>query len=227
MKLMIMKSFILTLFLVSIVSAQTLFAQEVQTLFGSGRCTGGYGAISNKFTTIGGEFANISEVYGGVFINRRWMLGLAFAGSNNDIRVPVEYSINPQQPMTYQYGQGGLKLERVIGSNKPIHVVLDLFTGVGFTAQYDRYNWYSNNYDRIPHHDENWFYVVEPGVQLEMNLFRWMRLSPGISYRNTSHSNAAGLKDSDLSDCSYNVTLKFGAFGKRNRIKYKVESSSN
>jgi hypothetical protein len=54
-----------------------------------------------------------------------------------------------------------------------------------------------------------------------------MRLSPGISYRNTSHSNAAGLKDSDLSDCSYNVTLKFGAFGKRNRIKYKVESSSN
>lgn len=198
----------------------SLFAQEVQTLFGSGRATGGYGAISNKFTTIGGEFANISEFYGGVFINRRWMLGLAFAGSTNDIQVPTQYSVDPQTPMTYQYGQGGLKLERVIGSNKPIHLVVNLFTGVGFTAQYDRYNWNDYSYhDFQTKHDENWFYVVEPGAQLEMNLFRWMRLSPGISYRNASHSSAAGLSDSQLSDWSYNVTVKFGGFGKRIRAK--------
>lgn len=221
-----MKSRILitALFLVSTLST---YAQEVQTLFGPGRATGGYGAISNKFTTIGGEFANMSEFYGGVFINRRWMLGLAFAGSTNDIRVPAQYSVDPQTPMTYQYGQGGLKLERVIGSNKPIHMVVNLFTGVGFTAQYDRYNWYNNNYnDFHTKHDENWFYVVEPGVQLEMNLFRWMRLSPGISYRNTSHSGAAGLSDRDLSDWSYNVTVKFGGFGKRIRTK-QTESYSN
>jgi hypothetical protein len=210
---MIMKTrFVLCLF--SFLIAKAVFAQEVQTLFGPGKATGGYGALSNKFTTIGGEYANIAEVYGGVFINRRWMLGLAFAGTTNDIRVPVEYSVNTQYPMTYQYGQGGLKLERVIGSNKPIHLVLDLFAGVGFTAQYDRNNWYANDFNTYSNHDENWFYVVEPGVQLEMNLFRWMRLSPGISYRSTSHSSAAGLKDSDLSDWSYNVTLKFGGFGK-------------
>ncbi len=222
-----MKTRYVVVCLFSILATQSLFAQDVQTLFGSGRPTGGYGALSNKFTTIGGEFANISEVYGGVFINRRWMLGLAFAGSTNNIQVPFQYSVNPLQPMTYQYGQGGLKLERVIGSNKPIHVVLDLFTGVGFTAQYDRYNWDANDFDSYADHDENWFYVVEPGVQLEMNLFRWMRLSPGISYRNASHSNAPGLRDSDLSDWSYNVTLKFGGFGKRNRIKYNTESIVN
>lgn len=201
-------------------SATSLFAQDVQTLFGPGRATGGYGAISNKFTTIGGEFANISEIYGGVFINRRWMLGLAFAGSTNDIQVPTQYSVDPQTPMTYQYGQGGLKLERVIGSNKPIHLVVNLFTGVGFTAQYDRYNWNDYSYnDFHTKHDENWFYVVEPGAQLEMNLFRWMRLSPGISYRNASHSSATGLSDRQLSDWSYNVTVKLGSFGKRIRTK--------
>ncbi len=212
------------LLLFSFLVVKAALAQEVQTLFGPGKATGGYGALTNKFTSIGGEFANIAEVYGGVFINRRWMLGLAFAGSTNDIRVPVEYSIDSRQPMTYQYGQGGLKVERVIGSNKPIHVVFDLFTGVGFTAQYDRYHWDANDFDSFSGHDENWFYVVEPGVQLEMNLFRWMRLSPGISYRSTSHSSAAGLKDSDLSDWSYNVTLKFGGFGKRKRIKYSENS---
>jgi hypothetical protein len=202
-------------------------AQEVQSIFGNGRATGGYGALSNKFTTIGGEFANISEVYGGVFINRRWMIGLAFAGSTNDIRVPLDFSVNPAIPKTYQYGQGGLKLERVIGSNQPFHLVLNFFSGVGFTAQYDRYTWRDSNYNYNPSaHDQNWFYVLEPGAQLEMNLFRWMRLSPGVSYRKTYGSDGLGLSDGNLSDWTYNITVKFGGFGKRLR-EHSHESNSN
>jgi hypothetical protein len=199
-------------------------AQEVQSIFSNGRATGGYGALSNKFTYIGGEFANICEVYGGVFINRRWMVGLAFAGSTNDLRVPLEYSVDPINPMTYQYGQGGLKLERVFNSNRPVHFVVNLFSGVGFTAQYNRNEWYDYTYD--PHssslHDENWFYVLEPGAQVEMNLFRWMRLSPGVSYRQTYGSDGQGLSDGSLSDWTYSVTLKFGGFGKR----YKDQSQN-
>jgi len=191
-------------------------AQEVQSIFSGGRATGGYGAISNKFTYLGGEFANISEVYGGVFINRRWMIGLAFAGSTNDIRVPVEYSVDPINPMTYQYGQGGFKVERVFNSNRPFHFVLNLFSGVGFSAQYNRDEWYYDYHQSASVHDENWFYVLEPGAQVELNLFRWMRLSPGVSYRQTYGSDGLGLSDGALSDWTYSVTLKFGGFGRRN-----------
>jgi hypothetical protein len=113
-------------------------AQEVQTLFGKGSSASGYMAISNKFTTINGDYANLSEVYGGVFINRRWMIGMGVAASTNDIRVPQQHSVSPLQPMTYQYGQGGLMLERVIKSNRSIHLVINMFSGVGFTAQYHR-----------------------------------------------------------------------------------------
>ena len=126
--------FLLICFFVAYMSFSAV-AQEVQSIFGSGRATGGYGALSNKFTYIGGEFANICEVYGGVYLNRRWMVGLAFAGSTNDIRVAQEYSGDPSNPMTYQYGQGGLKLERVFNSNRPIHFVVNLFSGIGFSAQ--------------------------------------------------------------------------------------------
>jgi len=222
-----MKTRVLFTMLFVVLISVTTTAQEVQSIFGKGKSTGGYGAISNKFTYIGGEFANISEVYGGVFINRRWMVGLAFAGSTNDLRVPLEYSIDPINPMTYQYGQGGLKVERVFGSNRPIHFVINMFSGVGFTAQYNRHDWYDNNYNNqpTPLHDENWFYVLEPGAQLEMNLFRWMRLSPGISYRQTYGSNGLGLNDTSLSDWTYNITLKFGGFGKR--YKEQSHDSSN
>lgn len=198
-------------------------AQEIRTVFGDGRVTGGYGALTNQFTTIRGEFANLAGVYGGVFINRRWMLGLSFTGSTNDIQVPLEYSANPLQNMTYQYAQGGLLMERVIGSNKPIHLVLSLFSGAGYTMQYSRDGWDSYYYDPNDYHtavyDENWFYVIEPGAQLEMNLFRWMRLSPGISYRQTYESKGLGLSDHDLSDWTYSVTLKFGGFGRRDRSR--------
>ncbi len=155
------------------------------------------------------------------------MLGLAFAGTTNNLRVPSAYSVDPINTMTYQYSQGGLKLERVFGSNRSIHFVINMFSGVGFTAQYDRNQWYdyNSNTQTNPLHDENWFYVLEPGAQLEMNLFRWMRLSPGVSYRQTYGSNGLGLSDTGLSDWTYNITLKFGGFGKRQREQNQDSSN--
>ena len=129
-----MKTRLLVTIFVIVALTNNTFAQEVQSIFSNGKATGGYGALSNKFTYLGGEFANVCEVYGGVFINRRWMVGLAFAGSTNDIRVPLEYSVDPVNPMTYQYGQGGLKLERVFNSNKPFHFVINLLVELVFRA---------------------------------------------------------------------------------------------
>jgi hypothetical protein len=203
-------------------ASQTTRAQEIQSLFGRAKTTGGYGAISNKFTSIGSEYANLCEVYGGVFLNRKWMLGLSFAGTTNDIRVPEQYSVSLLKPMTYQYAQSGVIIEHVVASNSTVHVVFNLFSGAGFTMQYDRSAMYDYNYQpdfyNTPH-DEDWFYVVEPGAQVEINLFRWMRLSPGISYRKTYGSEGLGLGDNALSNWSYNVTVKFGGFGRRSAVE--------
>jgi len=190
-------------------------AQEIQTVFKGGRVTG-YGAISNKSTTINGEYANLVEVYGGVYLNKRIFLGLGGSGVTNNISVPPQYSVDPNRSLSYQYGQFGLVTEYVWGSDKAVHLVFQLFTGAGFTVQYDRYSWDDDGYDYfdddIDSQDENWFFVAEPGVQLEVNMFRWMRFSPGVSYRTARGSESAGLADSDLSDWSYNVTFKFGKF---------------
>src|SRR5687767_1730150 len=83
--------FLFILFIINI-SAQ---AQEVQTLFKGSRSSGGYGAISNKFTSINGEYANLAEVYGGWFIGKKFLLGLGAAASTNDLKVPLQHSIDP------------------------------------------------------------------------------------------------------------------------------------
>ncbi|HEX5168425.1 MAG TPA: hypothetical protein VFW11_04585 [Cyclobacteriaceae bacterium] len=200
-----------------IAGMQTVQAQEnnIETIFKSPGRSGGYGAISNKFTTINGEFANIVELYGGWYINQRFLIGGGFAGSTNYISVPQEFSTMPGLRMSYQYGQVGLVTDYIIASNKAVHVGFHVMTGAGFTLQYYRPSSWSDlgQYDYYDYdHDENWFFMIEPGIQVELNVLRWMRFSPGISYRFIDGSNAKGLTDNDLRGASVNLTFKFGRF---------------
>ena len=208
-----MKKILFTLLLIS--SILIAKAQDgIQTIFNNSGGSGGYGAITNKFTSINGEFANMVGVYGGWFVNHKLLIGAGAAATTNYIEVPLEYSTMPGLRMSYEFGQVGFVTEYAIASNRAVHVNLHLMTGAGFTLQYHRPQWgnweYYDYYDYD--HDENWFFVVEPGVQVELNLLRWMRFSPGISYRFANGSEAEGLSDSDLSGMSVNLTLKFGKF---------------
>jgi hypothetical protein len=210
-----MKRQIRTIVTIALIFTSTsLFAQDgsVRTVFKRGvMSSGGYGAAINQFTTIRGKFANITGLYGGWFINHRFMIGAALASTTNNLHVPQQYTADPLRSLSYEYGQFGLMTEYVIASDKPVHLVFNLFSGAGFTLQYERNTFHNTSYPENVH-DQNWFFVAEPGVQVEMNLFRWMRISPGISYRRSFGSNGLGLEDKDISGLSYNATLKFGKF---------------
>jgi len=193
--------------------AQTPSDYHINTVFKNyGKRSGGYGAIGNKFTTIDGQFANMVDVYGGWYINHWFLLGIGASATTNNINVDPQYAAIPGIDMTYQYGQFGLMTEYVIANHRAVHVAFQMFAGTGFTLQYDRYGWQNNDWQRDRTYDENWFMVAEPGVQVEINILRWMRLSPGVSYRQVFNSDAAGLSDSKLSAPSFNVSLKFGKF---------------
>lgn len=221
-KTIMMVSFIL------LTTTSSLFAQEndsgdwepeeeneIETVFNGGATSvRGYGALTNKFTTIRGDYANLVGVYGGVFINHKFMIGVGGAAMTNRLDVPLQYSSDPLRDLNYEYGQFGLVTEYIIGSNKAFHVAFNLFSGAGFTMQNDRDEWDDDEFDWDDDEtrDTNWFFVAEPGVQLEINVFKWMRFSPGISYRAAFGSDGLGMRDSDISNVSYNATLKFGRF---------------
>ena len=190
---------------------------HMNTLFCSKghKASGAYGALSNKFTDIRGSYANMVEVYGGWYINHKFLLGIGAAAVTNNIPVPEQFNSVPGINMSYEYGQFGLMTEYIIGNHKAVHLAFQLFSGAGFTVQYQRYNWKDDDFwedhNNQPH-DQNCFFVAEPGVKVEMNLFRWLRFSPGVSYRRSFGSDANGLSDRDISGTSVNLTLKFGKF---------------
>jgi hypothetical protein len=190
---------------------------QIETVFkGGARSIRGYGALTNKFTTIRGEYANLAGIYGGVYINHKLMIGVGAAALTNTLAVPLQYSADPLKDLNYEYGQFGLMTEYVLGSSKAFHVAFNLFSGAGFTLQNEREDWHNDHDDDFDWEDEsrdsNWFFVVEPGVQFEINVFKWMRFAPGVSYRAAFGSEGMGMKDSDISNISYNATLKFGRF---------------
>jgi hypothetical protein len=100
-----------------------------------------------------------------------------------------------------------------------------LFGGAGFTLQYEREDWDQNSHNNTS--DENWFVAAEPGIQLEINLFKWMRLSSGISYRATFSNRApdSGLmtpdslttRNSPMTDSFLLISLASNIFAPLNR----------
>jgi hypothetical protein len=196
-----------------------VFAQEdynIRTIFNNKgpRSSGGYASISNKFTSINGDYANVVELYGGWYINHRLLIGIAGAATTNTIPVPLQDRTVEDLDLSYEYVQCGMMTEYIMASHRAVHVGFQLFTGAGLTLQYEREleneeHWDSYyDYD----HDENWFVVAEPGVKVEVNIFKWMRFTPGVSYRMAFGSEGKGLTDDDISGVSINLGLKFGKF---------------
>jgi hypothetical protein len=188
-------------------STLSSYGQEIETL--SGNHSGGYGAKTSKFTKIGGKYAHMAGLYGGWYINHKFMIGAEAAFLTNDIKVPQQYSAYPGTNMNYGYGQFGLMTEYVTASSKVFHIGFQLFSGTGYTTQYER----KNSHDEYKNaKDTNWFLVTEPGVNVEINVLRWMRFCTGLSYRAAFGSDATGLKDNDINGTSLNLSLKFGKF---------------
>jgi hypothetical protein len=190
---------------------------RIKTIFNNrgARSSGGYIALNNKLTSINGEFTNMVELYTGWYINHRLLIGIAGAASTNFVPVQAIHSVDPNARMSYEYMQAGLMTEYVIASDRAIHLAFQLFAGAGGTLQYERYGWeeeeFWDDYEGYDH-DEDVFCVAEPGVRVEVNVFKWLRLSPGISYRLTYGSNGKGLGDSALEGTAVNLTLKIGKF---------------
>jgi len=206
-------SFTLVLLAVSIVS----HSQEVRSLFSGGvKSSGGYGALTNKFTKINGDYANLAGMYAGWYINHKLMLGVAGAAVTNHIPVPEKFNTQPGIKMSYEYAQFGLMTEYVWGSNRIIHLGFQLFSGAALNTQYERYNWHDENDEDdwdMSEKRTDWFFVSEPGINIEINVFKWMRFCPGVSYRlAVGDGLESGLKGSDLSGTTLNASLKFGKF---------------
>jgi hypothetical protein len=184
---------------------------EIRTLFGNDGETshGGYGALTFSYGQIDGKDAFMAGFKGGWMIDHHFTFGLAGTGFVNNLQYQ---NIVVNNTVSLAGGYGGFLLEPVIAPFSPVHLAFPIILGAGGIA-YVEYNpnW-NDYYDQPEVWDANAFFVFEPGVEIELNVARFMRIAIGTTYRFTSKLYLMNTDSYALNGFSGSLSLKFGKF---------------
>lgn len=187
--------------------------EDINTIFTKEnlKVTGGFLTPELK---VGNVYEDASMLIGGrigMTLNDKFNLGMGGYGLINNSNFDHDNS-----PLTFDYrismGYGGLSMEYVFFTNEKIHFTVPVLIGAGGIYIYeDDDSYFNNEWDEI---ENSAAFIVEPGVYIEFNLFKFFRVDLGASYRLVSQTDLplSGLSDDDLSDFTINAGFKFGFF---------------
>jgi hypothetical protein len=162
----------------------------------------GYSQIDNKNGALfGGQLA--------LLLNHN--IGIGFGGKA--FMNEYHYDNNLAENVNLQGGYGGLLIEPILGAKQAVHFSFPILVGAGGIAHADKIYNYGHNYYYEDHiNDTEAFFVVEPGAEVEFNLFKFFRWSLGASYRYTSNIDLYDTNKQVLHGFSFSTTFKFGIF---------------
>ncbi|HNR54630.1 MAG TPA: hypothetical protein PKJ19_05660 [Flavobacteriales bacterium] len=215
---------LLTLVLVPFTAVQVIHAQDdardLRTLFGQGREIehGGWGGPSTHFTSIMGHEALLVGARGGWLIDHGVTIGIAGHGLVTDVpnrdydayRSAAGDSL--RRGSLFRMGYGGLLIEPIIAPKSPVHVSLPVIIGAGGCG-YQTFHRRHDEFDPFTYSDDfQAFFVVEPGIELELNVIKLVRVGLGASYRYTTDLDLPETPKDALRGFNAGVTVKVGRF---------------
>lgn len=168
----------------------------------------------------------------GFIFNEKYSIGLGGYGLVTEHLTPygLETDTDFDPNAKIGFGYGGLVFEYTLFGNKLVHFTIPVLIGGGGVSLYkdiiidnEEFDW---TWDDFTTYESSAFFVVEPGVNLEVNVTKFMRLDLGASYRLTQFTEMDYLTDNDLSGLAANVSLKFGFFNKHKKEK-KLEKNNS
>ncbi|MFK7755386.1 MAG: hypothetical protein AB8B53_00485 [Flavobacteriales bacterium] len=190
---------------------------EKKTLLSDKPLTGG--AIS--FTGKGGEISNQEALWlgGEVFtvFDHNLHLGVAGYGLVNTIK-SINTDVDEKQ-LHLQCGYGGLFIEPAILENKLVNISFPVLLGAGGIGE-TRVSGFVDDLSGIDDfelegddfYNSDFFWIIEPGVGVNLNISQWMKLSAGVSYRYAYDLELPQTSSTLLDGFNGNVSLKLGWF---------------
>jgi hypothetical protein len=183
--------------------------QEIQTLFKRNKRDGFYGAMTVGYSPINGSDGVVFSSRGCWIVDHWFALGVggtAFANNIEGIN-DLDQTLNQLNNNTHLAGgYGGFIIEPMLAPLKPLHLSFPLLIGAGGASTYTDY-YYSSTYDV-----GDLFAVVEPGIELEVNFTRWLRIAAFATYRFTSDIKIEDINPDALRSYSVGMSFKVGLF---------------
>lgn len=187
--------------------------EEMKSLIGKAKDITGFGNFDFRVGKVKDKETLILGGYGGILINRNVMMGIAAYGITTTVEFESDVP-NPGTPTTLKLngGYSGLLLGAKIATKEIIHVSVPIIVGIGHMDV-------SNpNYFDLPGGDNDYiiesanFFMIEPGLMLEINISHHFRLGLGGSYRVAKGLDLQSVTEKDLSGFSGVVGFQFGNF---------------
>jgi hypothetical protein len=185
-----------------------VYKDEIQTLTGPGHSTGFYFGFFSQYSQVAGYDA---YGFGGTFaIIANHGLAIGITG-NGFFTEPFETTHGSNINYSYAGGYGGLLIEPILFPKYPVHVSFPILLGAGGIGR-SVYTDYYYSYDNIYFENAEAFMIAEPGMELEFNVARWMRLSIKGTYRITTPLETTNFESNPMNGFTGGFSLKFGKF---------------
>ena len=184
--------------------------KDIKTLLGKDRSGGKYGAI---FIGYSGIDSRQTLVFG----QKLTWLPVRTVGIGmgiNEFISEYRHDDVSGRDIYVMGGFGGMYIEPVVMPRMPVHASFPILLGFGGMSQVysDDPFLISNMFDEL-----QTFLILEPGVEVELNLTKTMRLAAGITYRFTtpfelSSSESYAVDIESLRSLTFKLVFKFGRF---------------
>ena len=182
---------------------------DIQTVFKRGNRDGFYGALSVGYSPIDNTDGMVFSSRGCWIMDRWFAIGLGGTGFVNNLNQIEDYLLdNTFNERSYLAGgYGGLVIEPILASRKPVHLSFPILLGGGAIAPVAE-DTHTQPYSEI----EDVYFVAEPGIELEVNFTKWLRIAAFATYRYTSNIDIEYVSKDALRSYSAGLTFKVGLF---------------
>jgi len=202
---------------------------EIHTLFkkGNGSCKvplGYFIEMNGGYTQFRHKSVFLPGMSMGVILNHHWTVGLtgSIIGNMNGVsyhHTSHDSTGSTKHRTTLNGGYGGLLVEYTLFPRSRVHVAFPLMIGGGYMYR-SRQVYHSDSvFSYSSYHDWNHgiissdhFFVVEPGVRVECNVVKSLRIGFGISYRYAPDFDLKHTSSDLLNQFTAKLILRFGKF---------------
>jgi hypothetical protein len=181
--------------------------QKIKTLFKKEKKDGFYGAFSAGYSSIDNKDGVTFSSRGCWIMDHFFSIGLGGTGFINELD-QIGFNLNTESgdELKLAGGYGGIIIEPILLPLKPVHLSFPILVGAGAAGAFKDYDYFSTYYVN------DFFWVIEPQAELEINFTRWMRFALYAGYRYTSELTITDISKDALRGYSFGATVKMGIF---------------
>lgn len=208
-------------------STKTLFSNlKINTL-------GFYVAPEIQYGQLAGPFTGFGGVSAMFLLNNKFSVGV---NGNRNFKNFTPTDISKNQALRLQTQSLGLRLEYSLASQKLIHFSFPVTLGIGNASVdsvagtrsvWDDHHLGFNSNRRLRNANSTHFSYIQPGIHLELNVFKYSKFFAGAGYRINVYNNEnkaalVNLTNAQLSGLTFQTGLKLGIFGFNIRKKSTI-----